>query len=285
MLLLGATSQLGYSIVRRRGPDAPARLTPVCSEHSRHARCRDWPRLNLDDFAAIRRTVREWEPDLLLHCGGICAVGKCERWPDHAWRINVESLEHLLDALPPRTRLVYCSSDHVFGGDRGPYRESDSPHPISRYGETRRAAEALVASRRPEALIVRHGLGIGPSIGGRTGHLDWLRYRTRHGLPTTVIEDEVRSAVDADDLAERIWWLAHSTIRGIRHVVATHALSRVELARALDERFAIGASLTVSRRLEQLLPHIGNVELATEFHDELARPLPGLLDPVQCGGR
>jgi dTDP-4-dehydrorhamnose reductase len=279
VMLLGATSQLGYSIVRHKGAEA---LTPFCSEHSRYPGCRDWPRLNLDDFDAIGRVIDEWEPDLLLHCAGICDVAKCESWPEHAWSINVESQQRLLEVLPQQTRLVYCSSDHVFGGDQGPYLESHSPHPISHYGETRRAAEALLLAQRPDALIVRHGLGIGPSIGGRSGHLDWLRYRTKRGLPTTVIEDEVRSVVHAEDLAQRIWQLAHSEIHGIRHVVATRPVSRLELARFLDVRFEIGASLTVAQRRQQPTPHIGNVELATEFSDALAQPLAGVVEAVQC---
>ena len=274
VILLGGTSQLGFSIVRRYGVEA---LTPFCSVHSRYAECENWPRLNLDDGDALRRVIDEWRPDLVLHCAGICNVGKCESWPDFAWKINVDSVRVLLNAIPRSTRLVYCSSDHVFGGDRGPYRESDPPHPVSVYGRTRCAAEAAIAQERPDALILRHGVGIGPSMSGRSGHLDWLRSRTIRGKPTTVISDEVRSAVWSEELAERVWGLAHSEVAGIRHVAATRASSRVELARYLDTRFRIGATLAVATRHEQAAPHIGNVELGTEYSDPLARPLEGVV--------
>lgn len=273
-ILLGGTSQLGFSMVRRHGVSA---FTPFCSVHSRYAACDDWPRVNLDDACGLRRVVREWRPDLIIHCAGICDVDKCEASPEFAWAVNVGSIRTLLGALPRTTRLVYCSSDHVYGGDRGPYRESDSPHPLSVYGKTRSAAEAAILHELPAALIVRHGLGIGPSVNGRSGHLDWLRYRTERGLPTTVIAGEVRSAVWAEDLADRIWGLAQSEISGIRHVVATKASSRVELARHLDSEFGIGATLQVAERCEQSVPHIGNVELATEHDDPLAGPLEGVV--------
>jgi dTDP-4-dehydrorhamnose reductase len=275
VILLGATSQPGFAIVRRFGVES---LTPFCSVHSRYAACEHWPRVNLDDAEALRRVVREWRPDLILHCAGVCDVGKCESWPEFAWSINVDSVRVLLSALPRSTRLVYCSSDHVFGGDRGPYRESDATHPVSVYGETRCAAEAAILGERPDALIVRHGLGIGPSVSGRTGHLDWLRHRTKRRLPTTVIADEVRSAVWSEDLAERIWSLAHSDRTGIRHVAATTASSRVELARYLDTRFEIGATLDVALRHEQSAPHIGNVELLSGYGDPLATPLVGVVE-------
>ena len=273
-MLLGGTSQLGFSMVRRYGLAA---LTPFCSVHSRYAVCHDWPRVNLDDVEGLLRAIRERRPELLLHCAGICDVEKCEAWPDFAKAINVDSVQALLGALPPGARLVYCSSDHVFGGDLGPYGESATPHPVSVYGETRRLAEAAIMDERPDSLIVRHGLGIGPSASGKSGHLDWLRHRTNRGLPTTVIADEVRSVVWADALAERVWELAHSEVSGIRHVSATAAASRVDLARYLDGRFDIGATLTVATRAEQNAPHIGNVELVSEFSDALATPLAGVV--------
>jgi len=274
VILLGGTSQLGFSIVRRHGIEA---LTPFCSTHSRYPACVRWPRVDLDDLEELRRIVEQRQPDVVLHCAGICDVSKCESWPEFARTINVDSVRALLAALPRHTRFVYCSSDHVFGGDRGPYRESDPPHPISVYGETRCTAETMILRERPEALIVRHGLGIGPSVSGRSGHLDWLRYRTARGLPTTVVSDEVRSVVWAGDLADRVWNLAHSGITGIRHVAATAASSRVELARYLDARFGIGAKLSVATRHEQSVPHIGNVELTTEYTDPLAGPLEGVV--------
>jgi len=282
VILLGGASMLGYSLVRRYGLGA---LTPYCSGHSRHAACREWPRLDLDDADAIRRVIAIEQPDLVLHCGGICDVDKCEAQPDFAWAINVESVGILLDALAPSTRLVYCSSDHVFGAGPGPHPEDAPCRPISVYGRTRLAAERLIGARRADALIVRHGIGIGPSIGGRTGHLDWLRYRTKRGLPTTVIADEIRSAVWAEDLAERVWALAHAAVSGVRHVVATAPVNRVQLAGYLNDRFSIGADLSFAGRREQAAPHIGDVALATSHADRLARPLRAVVPVAYRSGR
>ena len=94
-----------------------------------------------------------------------------------------------------------------------------------------------------------------------------------HCAASFVKGNEVRSAVWAEDLADRVWSLAHSEVTGIRHVAATAASSRVELARHLDSRFGIGANLTVATRHEQSFPHIGNVELVTEHSGPLAMPL------------
>ncbi len=269
VFLFGATSMNGWSVVRKHG----AALTPFCNPYARSVACKGWPRLRLEDEAAIGALFRDTQPRVLIHCGGICHVGKCQEHPAFAEQLNVRSVELLLRHLPPATRLVYCSSDHVFGVGGGCHDEAAVTAPVSVYGETRVAAERLIRDDRPDALIIRAGLGVGPSIAGRTGHLDWLRYRHARNLTMTVVADEIRSAVWAGDLADRIWHLAMSERTGIQHVVATHSVDRPRLARYLCERFDIDAEVLVERRADRTLPHLGDVTLATRHAGPLAAPL------------
>lgn len=268
--LLGVSSMLGWSIATRaRMP----RLALYCNPHTRIPAGARWRRLGLQDRAAVAAAFAREPPALVIHCAGICDVEKCESSPDFAHAVNVQGMDNLLRYAPASTRLVYVSSDHVFSGDSGPYTESSPPDPISYYGRTRVAAEAMLRERRPDALIVRAGLWIGPSYNGRQGHLDWLRYRSARGLPTTVVRDEHRSAVWADEAAERTLALALSEISGIRHVVAERVVARPALAQYLDRRFAIGARLATMARSERPVPHLGQVTLRTEYRDALATPL------------
>jgi dTDP-4-dehydrorhamnose reductase len=271
VFLFGATSMLGWSILRAGGADVVAFANEVTSATPPGMRG-----IRLDDEPAMRRLFARERPDLIVHCAGVCDVEKCERSPEFAWRVNVEGTCVLLALAPPEARIVYCSSDHVFSGDTGPYDEGAPPDPISVYGRTRVAAERLVAAD-PRTLIVRAGLWIGPSATGRYGHLDWLRYRHRRNLPMTVVADEVRSAVWAEDAARRVWSLARSELTGLRHVVATRAVARPELARYLNERFAIGAEFAVEHRCQRRTPHLGRVELATRHAGPLAEALPSVV--------
>jgi dTDP-4-dehydrorhamnose reductase len=270
-LLFGATSMPGYSLYSARGARD---VTPFCSPHVTTAECQDWPRINLEDPTAYPPLFSQNPPDVLIHCGGICDVDKCEEDPAWAERINVTGVKHLLKVLPKQTRLVYLSSDHVFGGRDQPYAEDTPPDPISVYGESRLAAEKLIAARGGNTLIVRYALGIGPSYNGRGGHLNWMQYRTSKKLPLTVYTDEYRSAVWAKDLAARLYAYCDSGITGLRHISATHAVSREELAKAIDQQYAVGASFTMRSKSETAVPHLGRVELQTIYQDELAAPLP-----------
>jgi len=260
----------GWHLLQRE----PERVVPVCAGKAAAPACANWLRVDLEDVGALKAAVAEIRPDQVIHCGGVCDVAKCESHPGWAMRVNAESMDPLAEVLPSGLRVVYISSDHVFGGRDAPYTENDRPDPVSVYGRTKVEAEERLLARRPEALVVRIALSIGPSVDGKTGHLDWLRHRAARGLPMTIIEDEFRSAVHGVDLAGRIFALADSDISGIRHAAAERVVSRVELAEALIAAHGIPAAFERARRADRPAPHLGRVELATRFVGPLASALP-----------
>ena len=271
-LLFGATSILGFNL----GKTFPNSLVPFTSPRNRAAAVQSWPTLNLEDSKWVKSIFDHFQPKVLLYCHAICDVPKCETEPEWAYEINVRHLQRVLKALPSETRLVYVSSDHVFGGD-GTYDEYSPPCPISVYGRTRVEAEQLVLER-PQSLVVRTGLTIGSSPNGRTGHLDWLYYRTHRQLPITIVDDEYRSTMWVEDLARRVMTIARSGETGIRHIPATRAISRIELAHYLLNRLGLEARFHCESRHQRLTPHLGHVELISIYRDELATPLPSVID-------
>jgi dTDP-4-dehydrorhamnose reductase len=270
-LILGANSMLGWALFQRLRPGGAA---GTCSPSTRRPQGSGLESLDMLDHRALRDLLERSRPELVLHCAAICKVDKCERHPDYAWSVNVGGTQNLLDWLPRAARLVYLSSDHVFSGENGPYREDSPPDPLSHYGRTRVEAERRVLEQHPGSLVVRAPLCIGPSYNGRSGHLDWLRHRHARGLPMTIVEDEYRSALPLDLAAERVDRMACSDLRGLRHLHADRLVSRPELAIYLSRLQGLQVQLRLQSRAERPVPHLGKVELATLFSDPLAQPLP-----------
>ena len=266
-LLFGASSMVGFSLFRAR-PDIAA----LCNTATRRPPPGVIGGIDLDDEPAVAELFARERPSLIIQCAGVCDVENCERSPDFAWTVNVKAMSMLLAHAPSAARIVYLSSDHVFSGESGPYDETSPTDPLSVYGRTRVAAERIVLGR-PNTLVIRSGPWIGPSASGRNGHLDWLRSRTARKLPTTVVADEARSVVWAEDAARRVWDLAESPVTGIRHLATPHAIARPALASYLDTRFAIDARIEVRRRRDRDVPHPGHIELRTIYRDALATPL------------
>ena len=272
ILLFGATSLLGFHLATM----FPKTVLPFISPGNTTKSVRQWSALQLHDLIWITKVFQQMQPKILLYCHAICDVPKCEANQNWAYEMNVHQLERVIMALPESTRLVYVSSDHVFGRD-GVYTEESCPCPISVYGRTRTDAEHLVL-KRAESLVVRAGLGIGKSHDGRTGHLDWLRYRSQQRLPITIIQDEHRSTIWQHDLASRIMHLAQSGETGISHVPATRAVSRVDLANYLIRKFQIPATFKIEFSHQQAYPHLGRVELRSVRKGALFKPLASVLD-------
>ncbi len=272
ILLFGASSILGFDLARQ----FESTVVPYVSPGNTASSLSQWTALNLEDPAWIASCLRQHDPDLLIYCHAVCDVEKCEANRDWAYEINVQHVKRVLSVLPGRTRLAYVSSDHVFGGD-GVYAEGSPVCPISVYGKTRVEAERLVLEREG-SLVIRPGLAIGVSPDGRTGHLDWLRYRTQRNLPITIVEDEYRSVVRVVDLSMRIMDLAVSDLVGIRHVPATRCVSRVELANHLLALMGQVPQFDIILRHLRSAPHIGRVELTSAYTDELSLPLSSVLD-------
>ncbi|MCH9683810.1 MAG: sugar nucleotide-binding protein [Deltaproteobacteria bacterium] len=273
--IVGATSILGWTLANTETPGL--RIIPTCSRHGRGSAERGWLHINVEtpaDWAELKQQP----PDILVYCAGVCNVQRCAAHPKFAWAVNLGGVEAMLDAVPDSTRLVLCSSDHVFAGRPEPYVESTPPDPLSVYGQTRVASERCVLDRRPDALVVRVALPIGASMNGRVGHLDWLRYRHSQGLPMTVVRGEHRAAVWADDGAKRILTLAQSDLRGIRHLAATRVSARPQLAATLCRHLGLEAAYGVVARETLGRPHLGHIDLQTEHRDALAAPLPAVID-------
>jgi dTDP-4-dehydrorhamnose reductase len=258
ILLFGATSILGHSLARQ----FPERVEAYGAPEGARA-------------LLLSNDAQRW-PAILIYGHAVCDVPKCESAPEWAREINVGQVREVLSMLPSHTRMVYVSSDHVFGGD-GIYNEETEPCPISVYGRTRVEAERLVLDR-PGTLVIRAGLPIGRSPDGRTGHWDWLRYRSERNFPITIVSDERRSAVWADHLAHRVVQLAESSAVGIRHVAATRVVSRIDLANHLLALLDKPAGYSTQPRSQRAAPHLGHVELATVYNDALSRPLDSVLE-------
>lgn len=271
-LLFGASSILGFNLAKL----FPATVLPFISPGNTSESVSEWPVLQLENSDWVERTFAQYQSKVLLYCHAVCDVPKCEADPDWAHEINVQHLRRVMAVLPEKTRLVYVSSDHVFGGD-GEYDEHSLPCPISVYGQTRVNAERLVLGRYG-SLVIRTGLAIGPSPNGRTGHLDWLRYRTQKNLPITIVEDESRSVVWVTDLARRVMKFAQSNETGIRHISATRAVSRVELANHLMSILGEPPAFRCESRHQRPAPHLGRVELTSAYADILSQPLASVLD-------
>jgi dTDP-4-dehydrorhamnose reductase len=171
----------------------------------------DWVRLDVRDPAAVR--------DALV--GVDAVIHTAYRQFGDVAATNARGSAVVAEAAAGR-RLVHVSSDVVFRGDRGRYREEDEPGPVNEYGRSKAEAERLVAAADPDATIARTSLIYGGAEPGPQERL--AREHTRFFV------DELRSPVQVGDLAEALLEVLGLDAPGPLHLGGADDVSRFDFA-------------------------------------------------------
>jgi dTDP-4-dehydrorhamnose reductase len=236
-------------------------------------------RMDLADAEAVRRTWREIAPSLLIHCAALSRTPDCQRDPALARRLNVEATARLAD-LARDAYLVFFSTDLVFDGKAGWYREEDPVNPVNVYAETKVEAERLLADH-PRALIIRPALVGGISPTGDRGFNEALRRDWEAGRTVTLFTDEFRTPTPAPILARALWDLIAAGATGVYHVAGVECLSRYEIGKALAARWpTLDAKIAAGSRCDfRGVPRPADTSLHTDkLRARLDWRLPGLTE-------
>jgi dTDP-4-dehydrorhamnose reductase len=121
------------------------------------------------------------------------------------------------------------STDCVFSGRHGNYRETDIPDPVDLYGRTKLLGEV----EAPQCLTIRTSI-IGLELANRTGLVEWF-LRQSGRIPG--FRKAIWSGFTTNELARLVSRLVenHPTLVGIWHV-SSEPISKYELLRTLNEQ-------------------------------------------------
>ncbi|HEY7152815.1 MAG TPA: SDR family oxidoreductase [Gemmataceae bacterium] len=232
LLLTGASGQLGGYLLRECrawGGDVVA-----WSGH-RRGELFGYPLrpVDLADTDAVATAFSEARPDVVVHGGALATVSACQREPARAEQINAHGSAVLAElAQRAKVRLLHISTDMVFDGERGGYREDDEVRPLSVYGRTKAAGERAVLAG-PRNLVVRVSLLFGPTLIGRPSFFDEQVSALREGRPIPLFHDEWRTPLSLLVAARGLLALAASDAVGLIHLGGPQRLSRLEMGQRL----------------------------------------------------
>ncbi len=236
-LVIGASGQVGHQLVnhlKKQGRD----VVGTYAEHPVSGLLR----LDLRLPAECESRVLEVRPDLVLCAAGMTHVDKCEAEPALARAINVEGpLACARAADKVGAKFVYYSTEYVFDGVAGPYREEDPIRPLSVYGRSKAEAEAALARDHPSALIIRTTVVYGPEIQGKN-FVYQLLTRGSKGEPMRAPDDQISSPTYNEDLALATLRLVEMKQSGVFHITGPDILDRFAFARVVCEVFGLDAS-------------------------------------------
>jgi dTDP-4-dehydrorhamnose reductase len=205
----------------------------------------DFRILDITDGPAVNRLINEVKPDVILHAAAMTQVDECELNKIDCWNTNVTATRFIVDAArETASRIIFISTDFVFDGQHGPYREEDETNPVNYYGSSKVGAEKAVMESGLDWAIVRTVLVVGTTADGqRQNLLSWVKEKLERGEAIRVVDDQVRTPTFVDDLADGVVLVLEKNASGIYHIAGKDTLTPFQMAVKAAEFLQLNSSL------------------------------------------
>lgn len=188
--------------------------------------------LDITDGVAVREVIVSHKPDLIIHAAAMTNVDECEKDKQECYNVNVTATRFLIDAAKEvHSKIIYLSTDFVFDGMTGPYKEEDIMSPVNYYGSTKVAAEKAIMESDLRWAIVRTVLVYGQTVEGtRTNIINWVKSSLEQGKHIKVVSDQFRTPTFVDDLVIGIMLLIEKNIDGVFHISGREEMTPYDMA-------------------------------------------------------
>ena len=240
-LVIGANGLVGARI----GGVLGARGVPWSGTFSKRSRA-GLLQLDVTDPDGVAGIFQELDPGVVFHAANLAGgVDFCEANAAVATAFHLEATRTIARHCAERgATLVFISTDYVFDGTRGPYREDDVKHPLNHYGRLKLAAEEWIQGNVPHQLIVRTTNVFGWDPATATPNFLMGLYRAhQERKPMKVPSFLWGNPTFAGDLAEALVELVETGDTGVFHVVGSSLVNRLDWAKRACEVLGFDAAL------------------------------------------
>lgn len=184
-------------------------------------------------------------PDVIVNTAAMTNVDACESHKEACDALNTDVVANLakitedLDA-----HLVHISTDFIFDGAKGYYKETDTPNPLSHYGLSKLKSEQVIENSNTSATILRTILvyGLVKNM-ARNNIVLWVKEMLERGKEITIVDDQYRMPTYVEDLAHACKVSIDTKAQGIYNISSNTLLSIYEMVLQIAEAFDLNKSL------------------------------------------
>jgi dTDP-4-dehydrorhamnose reductase len=247
ILITGANGFLGYyltDLLLKKGLEVTAtgkgkcRL-PFSSQPGFH-----YLSLDFTDPFSVHDVFEHVKPTVVVHAGAMSKPDECELNQWQCYENNVQGTLNLLaNAEECKSYFLFVSTDFVFSGEEGMYKEDDKTNPVNFYGQSKADAEDAVKEYPCEWSIVRTVLVYGNPVTGKQNLLTIVKDKLEKGETYKVVNDQVRTPTYVGDLAIGISDMIEKKATGIYHLSGEDVLTPYDMACQTADYFGLDKSL------------------------------------------
>ena len=218
ILITGVRGQLGHD-VQEELEKSGENLIFACDKEE----------FDLTDSCQIEKYILDNKPDAIIHCAAYTAVDKAEDEEELCRKINSDApLTIAKSAEKLGAKMIYVSTDYVYGGDgENPYEIDSEKNPQNVYGKTKLQGENNVLSACSRAFIVRTSWVYG--INGNN-FVKTMRRLGETKEEINVVDDQIGSPTYTRDLAHLLCEMIKTEKYGVYHATNEGYLSWADFA-------------------------------------------------------
>jgi dTDP-4-dehydrorhamnose reductase len=273
LLITGGSGLLGSKVAKM----ALARGDEVFSGYAHNIPSYGKPvRFDLLDGPGISDMVERLAPEVIIHSAALTDVDRCEREKELAYKINVEGTRDIAAAAQKvGSFLIYISTDYVFDGQCGMYREDDRPNPVSYYGYSKLLGEQYCGGAIVRTCVV---YGSRPAS-GKVNFALWLLNSLKSGKEVRVVKDQFITPTLNTNLAGMVLEVADRRLCGVYNLAGATRISRYDYALQLAREFDLDLSLILPSRMSDLQwaakrPIDSSLDTSKARRELMNKPLP-----------
>ncbi len=220
VVVTGSRGQLGTDVVLRLG------------ELGFEAVGAALPLFDITDKSAVDAFITKEKPDAIIHCAAYTSVERAENDYDLCRRVNAEGTANVAAAAEKvGAKLVYVSTDYVFGDNGTEPLETDAPkNPMNVYGKTKLEGEQLAQQLCSRCFVARTSWVFGLYGGNFVRTIMWVGKKKKS---LSVVDDQIGTPTYTRDLAVLLCDMIQTEKYGVYHTTNEGFCSWAEFAKLI----------------------------------------------------
>ena len=196
--------------------------------------------LNIVDKIMLKDIISSISPDVIINLAALTNVDFCESNPEIAKEVNTNGVQNLVDVFSGK--IIHLSTDYVFDGLKGPYKEEDQINPISVYGKTKYDAEKIVLDKNNN-LVLRANVLYNMFWNNKASFLNWVVNNLKNKNSIQVVNDQFNNPTWIESMAEILVNCLNKNMSGLYHWGDQDYLSRYDFAIKIAESYNLKSDL------------------------------------------
>ena len=201
--------------------------------------------IDITNKILLTDAILKIKPDFIVNTAAMTNVDACEDAKETCNELNVLAVESLKDVSKKlKIHLIHISTDFIFDGKKGYYKESDIPNPLSYYGESKLKSEQVLLDSEIDFTILRTILVYGKVFDmSRSNIVLWVKEMLENNKEITIVDDQYRMPTYVEELALACKVVIDKKAKGIFNISSDKLLSVFEIAQEIAEVFNLSKDL------------------------------------------